>query len=123
MVAFKDYSMVTVNIGFETHSECFGSQIDHVMLQVSQDSFMMDVVVDANWTGEDEPALWEDWTDESNSPAISGVQAIDVPYDLFDEWDPQNENGNNVASVSDPVLSKDPEQDDDDMLLRRGSVF
>ena len=43
------------------HSEyCFGNNIDHVMLQVSQDCLMMDVVVDVNWTGEDEPALLED---------------------------------------------------------------
>ena len=74
---------------------------------------MMDV--DANWTGEDEPALWEDWEDEFKSPAIPGVQEMDVPDGLFDEWDPEienesaNEAGYNQACVSVPVLSKDPE--------------
>ena len=47
---------------------------------------------------------------------------MDVLY-LFDEWDPENENGgireagDKQASVSDPagpVLSKGPEQDSDD---------
>ena len=83
---------------------------------------MMDVVVDVNWTGEDEPALLEDQTAGSYSPPISEVQEMDVLY-LFDEWDPENENGgireagDKQASVSDPagpVLSKGPEQDSDD---------
>ena len=101
MAADLDCSIVTVNIEF-------GCDMDHVMLQ---DCFMMDMVVDANWTGEDEPVLWEDWKDGSNFPAISGVQEIVVPYDLFGEWGPENDNGgideaeDDQTGVSDPALA------------------
>ena len=55
----------------------------------------MDVVVDAEWTGDDEPGLWEDWTDGFNSPTISRVQEIDVPNELFDDWEQDDDDDEN----------------------------
>ena len=37
----------------------------------------MDVVVDAEWTGDDEPGLWEDWTD--------GFKVEGKKYELFSQ--------------------------------------
>ena len=72
--------------------------------------------VDDNWNGEDEPGLWVDWDDNDlKLPAI--CEAEEIPYELFDHWDPENDDDQNMTSVAsiasqDSVLSGDPEPED-----------
>ena len=72
--------------------------------------------MDDNWNGEDEPGLWVDWDDNDlKLPAI--CEAEEIPYELFDHWDPENDDDQNMTSVAsiasqDSVLSGDPEPED-----------
>ena len=77
--------------------------VNDTFLQVHQDWLVMSV--DAEWgkNGEDEPNLWRDWKDSQDDYQ-------DVPYDLFDDWDPEHENDGNGQTADDEVMIGDQRQ-------------